>query len=78
MEVAVAEERDYRTVSLVKPRGMSAARFIAEIEGRRHLCGELSGYEEENGTKVLVVTENGKSYRIPREAVLKANLVYDL
>lgn len=53
-------------------------RLREKIEGRRHLCGELSGYEEENGTKVLVVTENGKSYRIPREAVLKANLVYDL
>jgi ribosome maturation factor RimP len=53
-------------------------RLREKIEGRRHLCGELSGYEVENGTKVLVVTEDEKSYRIPREAVLKANLVYDL
>jgi len=53
-------------------------RLREKVDGRRHLCGELTDYEEETGRKVLVVTESGKTYRIPREAVLKANLEYAL
>ena len=53
-------------------------RLREKIDGRRHLCGELTDYEDEDGRKVLVVRESGKTYRIPREAVVKANLVYQL
>lgn len=53
-------------------------RLREKVDGRRHLCGELTDYEDEAGGKVLVVTESGKTYRIPREAVLKANLEYEL
>ncbi len=53
-------------------------RLKEKIDGRRQLCGELIDYEDEDGRKVLVVGERGKTYRIPREAVLKANLEYEL
>src|SRR3989339_439756 len=53
-------------------------RLREKIDGRRHLCGELTDYEDEDGRKVLVVRESGKTYRIPREAVLKANVEYEL
>ena len=52
-------------------------RLREKIDGRRHLCGELIDYEDQDGRKVLVVGEAGQSYRIPREAVLKANLEYE-
>jgi ribosome maturation factor RimP len=52
-------------------------RLREKIDGRRHLCGELIDYEYEGGRKVLVVGEVGQTYRIPREAVLKANLEYE-
>jgi ribosome maturation factor RimP len=52
-------------------------RLREKIDGRRHLCGELIDYEDEGGRKVLVVGEVGQTYRIPREAVLKANLEYE-
>jgi ribosome maturation factor RimP len=51
-------------------------RLREKIDGRRRLCGELAGYEDEGGKKVLSVNEGGKLYRIPREAVLKANVEY--
>ena len=53
-------------------------RLREKIDGRRHVCGELTDYEDENGRKVLVVRESGKICRIPREAVLKANVEYEL
>jgi len=53
-------------------------RLREKIDGRRHLCGELTDYEDEDGRKVLVVRESGKTYRIPREAVLKANVEDEL
>ena len=52
-------------------------RLREKIDGRRHLCGELIDYEDQDGRKVLVVGEAGQTYRIPREAVLKANLEYE-
>jgi ribosome maturation factor RimP len=52
-------------------------RLREKIDGRRHLCGELTDYEDKDGKKVLGVREGGKTYRIPREAVLKANVEYE-
>jgi ribosome maturation factor RimP len=52
-------------------------RLREKIDGRRHLCGELIDYEDEDGRKVLVVGEADQTYRIPREAVLKAYLEYE-
>jgi ribosome maturation factor RimP len=53
-------------------------RLEEKIDGRRHFRGELTDYEEGDGGKVLIMRSAGKTYRIPREAVLKANLVYEL
>lgn len=52
-------------------------RLREKIDGRRHFCGELTDYEQSEAGKILVVTATGQTYRIPREAVLKANLVYE-
>ncbi len=68
---AVAEERDYRTVALVKPRGMSAARFIAEIEGLpvRPDTPARVVIDERSGTVVM-----GADVRISTVAITHGNL----
>ena len=53
-------------------------RLEEKIEGSRHFRGELVDYLDEAGGKVLVVEVAGRTIRIPREAVLKANLEYEL
>jgi ribosome maturation factor RimP len=53
-------------------------RLEGKIEGSRHFRGELIDYLDEAGGKVLVVKVAGRTVRIPREAVLKANLEYEL
>ena len=53
-------------------------RLREKVDGRRHFCGEMIDYEDGEGGKILIVTVGGKTYRIPREAVVKANLVYQL
>ena len=68
-----------RDKDFLKYRGSRInVRLKEKIDGRRQLCGELIDYEDEDGRKVLVVGERGKTYRIPREAVLKANLEYEI
>jgi ribosome maturation factor RimP len=68
-----------RDMDFLKYRGSRInLRLREKIDGRRHFCGEMTDYEDGEGGKVLVVTVVGKTYRIPREAVLKANLVYEL
>jgi ribosome maturation factor RimP len=67
-----------RDKDFLKYRGSRInVRLREKIDGRRHLCGELIDYADEDGKKVLVMGETGKTYRIPREAVLKANLEYE-
>jgi flagellar P-ring protein precursor FlgI len=68
---AVAEERDYRTVALIKPRGMSAARFIAEIEGLpvRPDAPARVVIDERSGTVVM-----GADVRISTVAITHGNL----
>jgi hypothetical protein len=36
------------------------------------------GYEDSDDGKVLVVKVEGKTFRIPRKTVVKANLEYEL
>ena len=67
-----------RDKDFLKYRGSRIkVRLREKIDGRRHLCGELIDYVDEDGRKVLVMGETGKTYRIPREALLKANLEYE-
>jgi ribosome maturation factor RimP len=49
-------------------------RLREKIDGRRQFTGELVEYEERDGVKVLVMRVAETTFRIPREAVVKANL----
>jgi ribosome maturation factor RimP len=53
-------------------------RLEGKIEGQRHVRGELLDYEDGDDGKILVVKADGKTFRIPREKVAKANLEYEL
>jgi ribosome maturation factor RimP len=66
-----------RDLDFLKYRGSTVdVRLSEKLEGIRHFKGELLDFFEENGTKFLVVAVAGKSYRIPKEMVTKAHLVY--
>jgi ribosome maturation factor RimP len=68
----------HRDKDFLKYRGARISlRLEGKIEGRRHFRGELVDYEDADGGKVLVVKADGQTFRIPREAVVKANLEYD-
>ena len=53
-------------------------RLVAKIEGRRNFCADLVDYEDGITGKVLVVQSDGRTFRIPRSAVVRANLEYTL
>lgn len=68
-----------RDRDFLKYRGSSIHLRLAEkIEGRRVFRGELVEYEDSGEGKVLVVKAEGKTFRIPRKSVVKANLEYEL
>jgi ribosome maturation factor RimP len=68
-----------RDKDFLKYRGSKINIHLGEkIEGRRHFRGELIDYEDESGRKIVVMRVDGKTFRIPREAVMKANLEYEL
>lgn len=46
----------------------------AKIGGIKNFHGVLLDYIEENGEKIVLVEVAGKTYRIPRKAIVKANL----
>jgi len=48
-----------------------------KIDGVRNFHGMLNDYIEENGKKLILLDVKGTMYRIPREAVVKANLAED-
>ncbi|MDA8124190.1 MAG: ribosome maturation factor RimP [Deltaproteobacteria bacterium] len=67
----------YRDKDFLKYRGSEVTLRLGErIEGRRKFSGELVDYEVADGIKTLVIRSAGKTFRIPREAVDKANLIY--
>ncbi|PKN35425.1 MAG: ribosome maturation factor RimP [Deltaproteobacteria bacterium HGW-Deltaproteobacteria-19] len=49
-------------------------RLDGSLEGRRNLRGTLLEYEAGEAEKALLVEEDGTVHRIPRKAVVKANL----
>ena len=69
-----------RDRDFLKYRGSQVRLRLGEkIEGRRNFCAELLDYEDDGGGgKVLVLLADGKTFRIPRKAVTKANLEYEL
>ena len=52
-------------------------RLHEKIEGIRHFNGRLTDFFEEEGQKILMVDVAGKTYRIPRNLVVKAHLEYE-
>jgi ribosome maturation factor RimP len=69
----------YRDKDYLRYRGEKVnIRVEGKIEGRRHFRGELVDYVDEDSRKVLVVRIADRVFRIPREAVVKANLEYVL
>lgn len=70
-KTAVAVERDFRSVGLTKPKGLSVARFIAEIEGLpvRPDSPARIVVDERSGTVVM-----GADVRISTVAVTHGNL----
>ena len=69
----LARDKDF-----MKYRGHKVhVRIDEKIEGIRNFRGELIDYLDEDGRKVLKVDVAGKTYRIPRELVVKAHLEYE-
>jgi ribosome maturation factor RimP len=63
----------------LKYRGSAVnLRLKEKLAGSKHYKGELIDYIDDNGNKFLVVAVSGTSYRIPRQMVAKANLVYKI
>ena len=68
-----------RDKDFVKYKGHTVKiRTGEKVEGRRNFRGVLEEYYEEGGEHVLIVNVEGKECRIPRRAIIKANLQYDL
>ena len=69
----------YRDRDFLKYRGLQVRLRLGEkIEGRRNFSALLVDYEEGGDGKVLVLQADGKTFRIPRKAVVKANLEYTI
>ena len=69
----------HRDQDFLKYRGQRVnVRVEGKVEGRRHFRGELVDYVDDEGGKVLLVKVADSVFRIPRAAVVKANLEYQL
>jgi ribosome maturation factor RimP len=69
----------FRDKDFQRYRGEQVSIRVGEkIEGRRHFRGELIDYGDEDGRKVIAVRVADQVFRIPRDAVVKANLEYEL
>jgi ribosome maturation factor RimP len=69
----LARDKDF-----MKYRGHKVhVRVGQKIDGIRNFQGELIDYLDEHGRKVLMIDVAGKTYRIPRDLVVKAHLEYE-
>ena len=67
-----------RDKDFIKYRGHNVHIKLSEkLEGSRNFRGKLIDYLDENGKKTLIVEVSGKSYHIPRDLIVKANLEYE-
>jgi ribosome maturation factor RimP len=70
----LVKDKDY-----LKYRGSTVnIRLKEKLAGIKHFKGELIDFIEEAGKNFLVVDVSGMIYRIPREMVSKAHLVYNI
>jgi ribosome maturation factor RimP len=66
-----------RDIDFVKYCGsMIHVRLGEKLEGRRDFRGQLLSYEDGETGKVIVISVDGQTFRIPREKVARANLEY--
>jgi ribosome maturation factor RimP len=56
---------------------MVKVRLREKMEGSKNFRGRLAGFTEEEGRKILILDVDGRTFRMPREMVVKANLVYE-
>lgn len=69
----LARDKDF-----LKYRGCKVhVRVTEKLEGIRNFRGKLVDFCEEKGKKVLVIDITGKTYRIPRDMVVKVNIEYE-
>jgi len=69
----LARDKDF-----LKYRGSKVCvRVDQKIDGIKDFRGDLIDYLDENGRKFLMVDVAGKTYRIPRDLVVKAHLEYE-
>ena len=67
-----------RDIDFVKYRGNNIVVNVYEkIDGIRNFKGKLVDYLDDNDQKILVMDVEGKTYRIPKDLVVKAHLEYD-
>ncbi|MGD1152202.1 MAG: ribosome maturation factor RimP [Syntrophales bacterium] len=67
-----------RDKDFIKYRGSTVRIKTGEkLDGVKNFHGKLNDYLDENGAKTLIVDVSGKTYRIPRDMVVKAHLVYE-
>jgi len=52
-------------------------RLAEKMDGAKNIRGRLMDVLEDGGKKILVLEEEGKTYRILREMVVRANLEYE-
>jgi ribosome maturation factor RimP len=68
-----------KDADFLKYRGhLVRVRLREKAEGSRNLRGRLMDFQEEDGKKILVLEVEGKTFRIPKENLVRANLVYEL
>lgn len=69
----LAREKDF-----IKYRGHKIKVKVRDsLDGKKIFRGELVDFLDEDGKKILVIDAKGKTYRIPWETVVKANLEYE-
>jgi len=67
-----------RDKDFIKYRGSSVRiKTVQKLDGVKNFYGKLNDYLDENGAKILIIDVSGKIYRIPRDMVVKAHLVYE-
>ena len=65
----------YRDKDFIKYSGSRVhVRLTEKLDGRHDFRGELVAYEDSDAGKIVVVLVDGKTFRIRRETVAKANL----
>jgi ribosome maturation factor RimP len=70
----LARDKDF-----LKYRGSTVnIRLREKLAGIKHFKGELIDFIENDGKNCLVVDVSGITYRIPREMISKAHLVYNI